>query len=87
MSDDGFQDLGLGEDVGPMTLSDLSTEAQAQKAFDRLSQKVPPELADEFIQLGMEACRQAAAKYPNGQVPTEELVNEFEGILRDLMNR
>jgi hypothetical protein len=84
MSEDNYQDLGI-DGVGPMNLSDLSIEAQAQEAFHRMAPKVPPELAERFIQMGTEACRQAASKRPDGQVSTDELVTEFEGILRNLM--
>lgn len=37
------------------------------------------------MQLGMEACKRIAANRPGGVVGTDELVTEFEAILRDLL--
>jgi hypothetical protein len=84
MSDDNYQDLGL-DDIAPMQLSELSVEAQAQQAFHRIAPKVPEELSERFVQLGMEACKRIAANRPGGVVSTDELVTEFESILRGLI--
>lgn len=86
MGDDNYQDLGLGDEVGPMGTSDLTVEAQAQEAFNRMAPKVPEAVSERFVQLGMEACRQIAANRPNGRVSVDELVVEFEQILRTLIN-
>lgn len=86
MSDDNYQDLGLGDDVAPMQMSDLSVEAQAQEAFNRMAPRVPQEVSERFVQLGMEACKRIAANRPGGRVGTDELVTEFEHILRELIN-
>lgn len=85
MSNDKYQDLGL-DTVGPMNLSDMSVEAQAQQAFSRLSRKVPQELSERFIQLGMSACKDIAAKSPGGVIDANVLVVEFEQILRNLID-
>jgi hypothetical protein len=86
MSDNSYQDLGLGDDVPAMSMSELTVEAQAQQAFSKLSKKVPPELSERFIQLGMNACKEIASKRPGGVVGTDELVAEFEQILRNLLD-
>jgi hypothetical protein len=86
MSDKTYQDLGLGDEVPDMTMSELTVEAQAQEAFSRLSGKVPQELSERFIQLGMNACKEIAARRPGGLVGVDELVVEFEGILRNLID-
>lgn len=85
MSDDKYQDLGL-DDVGQGTMSELTVEAQAQEAFNRLSGKVPQELSERFIQLGMSACKEIASRRPGGVVEVDELVTEFEQILRNLID-
>lgn len=83
-NDDKYQDLGL-DDVAPMQMSELSVEAQAQQAFHQMAPRVPQELSERFVQLGMEACKRIAANRPGGVVGTDELVTEFEAILRDLL--
>lgn len=85
-SDKGYQDLGL-DDVGSGTFSELTVEAQATEAFARFNTRVPAEVREKFMNAAMIAVRQAAARANDPrQVGVEELVHQFEVILRDLLD-
>jgi methionine synthase I (cobalamin-dependent) len=85
MGKNGYQDLGLGEDVGPMQMSELSIEAQSQEAFRRIGNDVPENLRGRFVNLAIAAAKKAAVS-SDEQVDVDSLVERFERILRDLMD-
>lgn len=85
MANKEYQDLGLGDEVGPMQLSELSVEAQTQEAFKRIGNDVPENLKSRFINLAMDAAKKAAVS-SNERVDVDSLVDRFERILRDLMD-
>lgn len=85
MGKDGFQDLGLDDEVGPMQMSELSIEAQAQEAFRRIGNDVPENLRSRFVNLAIDAAKKAAVS-SGERVDVDSLVERFERILRDLMD-
>lgn len=85
MSNEKYQDLGLGDEVGPMQMSELSIEAQTQEAFKRIGDDVPENLRARFINLALDAAKKAAVS-SNETVDVDLLVDRFEQILRNLMD-
>lgn len=84
MSNNGYQDLGM-DDVPSNELSELSIDAQAKEAFNRIDlSNVPEPLQARFYALAMEAAHRAAGVSSNERVSTEALVQRFKVILTNL---